>query len=490
MNSRKLKLADINIKGGTQMRVAIDAAHVADLSSALDKLPAVTVFFDGSAYWLADGFHRFHAHRYVKAAEIACQVHTGTQRDAILFAAKANADHGLKRNNADKRKAVETLLRDRRVCLDVNGNPWSDRAIAEMCAVSHEFVRTVRGQVSTVDTCTDVDTPTDGEVSTFEPPATAENTVSREPKVTKRAGRDGKTYTVKPKKPAPAPKDEPAAPVEAKTQDRAGNVIPDYAAVQEAFETSFKHFDQALTYLNQVVRVVNGMKDQEGKPGPIGTRHLNSGNHHARINAAVKELRYVLMDLRPYGVCTYCRGSGKDDKGAACKPCYGEGWLTQLKWQSTPAELREAIGGSAQCQHAEETPVVETDVWGEDHAGNRVPSRLTAIFEEEAKYFGQALNHIKQLRQIHNTLRPQEDGTNKASARWYAANGVHLEVKAELDNLHRQFKYTRPHAVCPFCKGEGRNGTIQCNRCSGLGWLHESAYLSVPEEDRASMGAQ
>jgi hypothetical protein len=62
----------------------------------------------------------------------------GTRRDAILHAAGANAAHGLRRTNADKRRAVETLLRDE------EWSKWSDREIARLCAVSHPFVSQIR----------------------------------------------------------------------------------------------------------------------------------------------------------------------------------------------------------------------------------------------------------------------------------------------------------------------------------------------------------
>ena len=50
----------------------------------------------------------------------------------------ANHGHGLRRTNADKRRAVETLLRDQ------EWTKWSDREIARQCAVSNRFVSDVR----------------------------------------------------------------------------------------------------------------------------------------------------------------------------------------------------------------------------------------------------------------------------------------------------------------------------------------------------------
>jgi transposase-like protein len=58
-----------------------------------------------------------------------------------MYAVGANAAHGLRRTNADKRRAVTMLLDD-----DEWGQ-WSDSAIARQCGVSHTFVATVRAAI-------------------------------------------------------------------------------------------------------------------------------------------------------------------------------------------------------------------------------------------------------------------------------------------------------------------------------------------------------
>jgi hypothetical protein len=61
-------------------------------------------------------------------------VHPGTRRDAVLFSVGANAAHGLKRTNEDKRKAVMTLL------TDPEWGTWSNAEIARRCAVDSSTV--------------------------------------------------------------------------------------------------------------------------------------------------------------------------------------------------------------------------------------------------------------------------------------------------------------------------------------------------------------
>lgn len=138
---QNIKLAQIRTDGGTQPRAALNEATVAEYAEAITegaKLPPIIVYHDGSDYWLADGFHRFHAHRKIDALDISAEVVQGTKRDAILRSVGANAAHGLRRTNDDKRKAVSTLLDD------AEWAKWTDVAIARACGVSSNFVGDMR----------------------------------------------------------------------------------------------------------------------------------------------------------------------------------------------------------------------------------------------------------------------------------------------------------------------------------------------------------
>jgi hypothetical protein len=138
---KKLNLNAIRIDGGTQSRVEINNEAVGDYAEAIKvgiEFPAIVVFHDGADYWLADGFHRYHAHKQAGKASIEAEVHNGTVRDATLHSLGANCAHGLRRTNADKRKAVQTLM------ADAEWSKWSDRKIAEVCGVGHPFVAAIR----------------------------------------------------------------------------------------------------------------------------------------------------------------------------------------------------------------------------------------------------------------------------------------------------------------------------------------------------------
>ena len=136
-----LRIDQLRLDGGTQPRAEINRSILRDYADALSDetiFPPVTVFYDGAAYWLADGFHRVHAHKYLNWLEVEADVHQGTQRDAVLYSVGANAVHGLRRTNDDKRRAVETLLND------PEWVAWSDREVARRAGVGAPFVASLR----------------------------------------------------------------------------------------------------------------------------------------------------------------------------------------------------------------------------------------------------------------------------------------------------------------------------------------------------------
>jgi hypothetical protein len=98
----------------------------------------VVAFGDESHFWLSDGFHRLFAHVNAGLAEIVADVRPGGLRDAVLRSCSANSMHGLKRTNADKERAVRTVLAD-----DV-WRGWNDSEIARHCSVDHKTVARLR----------------------------------------------------------------------------------------------------------------------------------------------------------------------------------------------------------------------------------------------------------------------------------------------------------------------------------------------------------
>ena len=145
-----LQLSKLRLDGGTQPRAKLDDRIIEDYAEGIRygaKFPPVVVFYDGESYWLADGFHRFLATDQAGKKSIVADVRQGTLRDAILHSVGANAAHGHRRSNRDKRRAVRTMLTNDLVSMDVNGKPWSDNEIARKCNVSVPLVGTMRARL-------------------------------------------------------------------------------------------------------------------------------------------------------------------------------------------------------------------------------------------------------------------------------------------------------------------------------------------------------
>jgi len=152
----QIELSKIRVDGGTQSRAALQGNIIneyADLMKSKVEMPPIDVFYDGENYWLANGYHRYYGKKQISANNedgflpeetIDATIHQGTQRDAILFSLGANAEHGLRRNADDKRRAVMTMIND------IEWQQWSDREIAKICKVSNTFVSELRKKLSNI----------------------------------------------------------------------------------------------------------------------------------------------------------------------------------------------------------------------------------------------------------------------------------------------------------------------------------------------------
>jgi transposase-like protein len=156
----------------TQPREHIDIWVVSEYAEAMERgetFPPVVAFGTTNAAYLADGWHRVDAVMHREGwddedadhtVEIEVDLRPGGLDEAIWHAASANATHGLRRSNADKRRAVELALHARADLSNVD--------IARHCGVDEKTVRSVRAALEQA---------------------------SEIPKVTERRGADGKVYS-------------------------------------------------------------------------------------------------------------------------------------------------------------------------------------------------------------------------------------------------------------------------------------------------------
>jgi len=173
---------DLNLQPRERIDDTTVATYAEDIASGA-KMPAVVVFDDGTKrYWLADGFHRCEAalKAHGEGAEVEVDLRKGDGDAAFLFSLGANAEHGLRRTNADIKRTVQRAI--------ARYAGHSDRQIAKLCKVSDKTVKAHR------------------------PAPTAEVPQFDE----KRKGADGKERKLPAKKPAASkPPVVPAAPAAA-----------------------------------------------------------------------------------------------------------------------------------------------------------------------------------------------------------------------------------------------------------------------------------
>ena len=138
-------LDKIVVDNEIQQRVIhIDDAIVQEYAERIeagDTFPPITVFEHEGKLILADGFHRHAAYERAGRRQIPVEIREGDRRAAILYAIESNLLHGLRPTRQDKRKAVMTLLSDKK------WSAWVDRKIAKRCGVSPTTVGTIRREL-------------------------------------------------------------------------------------------------------------------------------------------------------------------------------------------------------------------------------------------------------------------------------------------------------------------------------------------------------
>lgn len=147
---RTLKPSEIALDPEMQARVAIDEAVVKEYTELWKQGVDLAARDPMLVAWLTDrqeyvGLDMWHRHlAWVEAFDDTPREYTVehmTHREAILRSLGVNPGHGLRRSNADKRKAVETMLRDSEWVT------WSNIEIAKACAVSDVFVGKIRAAI-------------------------------------------------------------------------------------------------------------------------------------------------------------------------------------------------------------------------------------------------------------------------------------------------------------------------------------------------------
>ncbi len=327
---RKVMLDSIEYESENQARVKLNDDTVAEYADAMERkerLPPIVCYHDGSTYWLADGFHRYHAARKRGEKDTEAQVIKGSRDDARWHAAGANTQHGLKRSPEDKRKAV-------RLALALRPN-LSDRKIAMHCGVSDKTVAALRAKASAE--IPQIDTPrvatrngVEYEIRTAGINANRRDSFRKEATQSHAEPSDPWHDSDEGDEPAAAPAKRAGAPARRQAddapRDQRGRAIP--ADIREDFADCTEEVRGWLRDLDAIAKPLLDETAPRRYPQAAWSEIAAAMN---RIRSAV---RYEAL---PYAVCPYCSGMG-------CKVCKDRGWIPRSTWQSVPPELAGTEG--------------------------------------------------------------------------------------------------------------------------------------------------
>lgn len=329
---RSIALDHITRDPTLQMRITINVDHVEELAQVLrdgGELPPPTVFSDGRTNWLADGNHTYEAHIAAGVRKIRCLVKAGQYRDAWMYALGANSSHGLKRTQADKRKAIIAALRDDEVAA------LSDNEVAKICGLAwHSLVSDIRRELAA-----------GLEKVEFRPSKggwldSAGNPVA--------SGKDNK-------------EDEPEGDgdddLPQEFGDQVGSADSEIAAALNNRQASGpadsmgRPVPDGLLSVFEDRKRIGGIRNEFGRLS-TAIKHLKNGdgaelmpsdaakwidaNHVAKL---IDDIQRTLRFGSPYIVCPRCGGSRKRS-GESCDVCHGAGFLPEMAYSRLDSDLR------------------------------------------------------------------------------------------------------------------------------------------------------
>lgn len=284
----QIALSDIRLDGGTQPRASIHQDWIKEYAEDMvsgAKFPPVILFFDGTSHWLADGFHRTHAAEASGATSIEADVRQGTQRDAILFSVSANASHGQRRTNDDKRRAVLCLLND------PEWGGWSDNAIARKTGVSQPFVSGIRPKPEiTIDTNNGY--KYESRATTFTHPKTGQPAVMNTANIGRRPAPAPQPSRREPPAPPPVHYERTPRPIETIKPPAESPVVAPPMPPRPVAQ--FDH--DAAAIRNKAMDAIRALADQPAAQAVIDAwmKHGGYGEPVATINNAIEWLAAFL----------------------------------------------------------------------------------------------------------------------------------------------------------------------------------------------------
>ena len=311
---QRVRIADLDLS--LQARAEMDAAAIEEYAEAMRngaQFPPISVRDIGTEAQphkiVTDGMHRVKAAMLNGEEEITAQLLPGTMQSAYLDALKANATHGLRRTNADKRHALEMAWAHRgEIWQRADGADPSAEVLARACGLSLRMVKEFLSGIQPVQN------------------APVERLVPCMPR--RVFGADGKVRAVPPKMPTRHARATAGFNANANAQghvvpvDRYGTEIPN--AIGAVFTA------EAEKELREMLRKISEVR--------VAVKH---GRDCSPVYSAMRQEVEIALDnayrfmsaAEPHCVCRICQGQG-------CKACHGRGWQTEEEYNRNPKEFK------------------------------------------------------------------------------------------------------------------------------------------------------
>lgn len=324
VRTESVKIDELIIDHRAQARINIDEDVVNEYAEALQagagmpNIDGVRVS-DGEhagkvVVW--DGFHRVAAARQCGATEILVDVRDGTFADAIDLCTSANAAHGLRRTNEDKRHAVIMAI-----SLDKQlKRKRSDRQVALHVGVHNSTVSEIRAELS------------------------------GKPKKVKKQDESND---------APAAVEQTSdATAQSISVDELGRPVTDDKL--RAVLSLCPEFDDVIKQVENAVRRVQGLTET------VAGDELKPKLQNIRFD--LEGAKNTIKFARPFTSCPYGPSCGPE-----CLSCRGRGWVSKETWDRTPENIRnQALSGIAEVQ------VSESDTAGTEAHTDDVPAEVVS----------------------------------------------------------------------------------------------------------------
>lgn len=316
----KIKIEELDLS--LQTRAGTDAETIDNYAEAMAdgaQFPEVTVFTDGTHYWLADGFHRVMAAKQNGRTAIAADVRKGTEDDAVVFGGTANNKQGKRPTRADVQHFLQMVWERREAIF--GGTPTGGN-LAEKCGVSisagKRFVQEKLAEMPNVPVLApgpkvQVKMPERGGSEGGSTIPMAQLKAPTRP--TQLIGADGKMYPVRPSMPT-----RPSRPAHVVPVDRYGTEIP--VEINDAFDGGVLADVRGLISKARVA-LRKGFEDKLPQFAAVRQDALVQLDNAYRFVSAAE----------PHCVCRMCQGTG-------CRACHERGWQTEEEYRRNPKEFQ------------------------------------------------------------------------------------------------------------------------------------------------------